>query len=96
MFWDAIASVKGLCTVNVLDGFAAAVVRQLLATGRMEVSPGARAQVVLFVANYLRKEGAGRSLVSATIQALLLCSEVEEVYADDAELKELITDLGLQ
>lgn len=81
--------------MNVLDGFAAAVVRELLATGRMEVTPGAQGQVVLFVANYLRKEGGGRSLVSLTVQALLLCPEVDEVYADDAELKELITDLGL-
>ena len=82
--------------MNVVDGFSVAVVARLVETGRIEIVSGGQAQVTYFVANYLRREGGGRSLVSTTVQALLVCPEVEEVYVDDTELKELITDLGLR
>ena len=82
--------------MDVLEGFSVAVVTQLVETGRIEIVAGGQTRVTYFVANYLRREGAGRSLVSTTVQALLVCPEVEEVYVDDAELKELITDLGLR
>ena len=82
--------------MNVLDGFSVALVTQLVQTGRIEIAQGSLEQVTYFVANYLRKEGSGQSLISTTVQALLVCPEVEELFIDDAEMKELITDLGLR
>lgn len=74
--------------------FSAALVSRLVVTQRLEVSPGAEDQVARFVAGVLGGAGEGASLISTLSGALLGCPQVEELYADEEELKELVSDLG--
>ena len=76
-----------------LVAFASAVVEELIRRERIEVMAGAGQRVAIFLANYLATEGKGRSLISCTVAGLFACDEVMELYADDAELKELMEDL---
>lgn len=77
-----------------LSGFTRIVVGRLLEQGLIEVSEGTKAEVVAWVAARLASPGPTPSLVSTLSRALLSCPHVEELYADDEELKELITDLS--
>ena len=79
-----------------LLGFSVRVVQQLLATGAVELAEqGTEADVVRFVAEHLAASRQGHSLVSRLAEALLACPQVDELYADDDALKELVQDLGL-
>lgn len=57
---------------------------------------GERQVVVAFVAERLGTAGEGRSLISTLGAALVACPEVDELYADDDRLKELVTDMPRQ
>lgn len=75
-----------------LINFTEAIVRTLLERGELELS-GDRDAVVAFVSQNLASGGEGRSLISTFTAALLACPDVEELYADDETLKELVTEL---
>lgn len=74
--------------------FSAVVVRRLLDGERLEVVAGREEEVVRFVADALTDAREGSSLVSTLTRALLASPDVEELYADEDELKELINDMG--
>ncbi len=74
-------------------GFARALLVDLVKRERVEVAPGAFDRVVLYVAGYLAEVREGGSAVSSVVRALLACPDVEEVYADDAEIKLAIQEL---
>ncbi|MEZ4318260.1 MAG: hypothetical protein R3F61_12190 [Myxococcota bacterium] len=76
-----------------LVAFVEAVVGRLLDRGDLEIADGETDAVVHAVAARLGTAGQGESLVSTLSKALLACEAVEELYADDMDLKELITDL---
>lgn len=78
-----------------LYGFAAAVVSRLLDGDRVEIAPGGQERVVRCVADELGAAREGASLISSLSASLLACPEVVELYADDDELKELVSDLGM-
>lgn len=74
--------------------FSAVVVHRLIEGDRLEVSSGREEQVARFVADALTDAREGSSLISTLTKALLASPDVEELYADEDELKELINDLG--
>lgn len=75
--------------------FSVVVVRRLLEGDRLEVAAGQEDLVARFVADALADAKEGSSLVSTLTRALLASPDVEELYADEDELRELINDLGL-
>lgn len=77
-----------------LTNFSAAVVRQLVQRGLLEVAPGREEAVVAHLAAELFAAREGSQLIHTTARALLSAPDVEELYADDAELIELVQDLG--
>lgn len=79
-----------------LIGFTSTVVTHLLAAGLVEIAPDREDHVVAFVADHLAGLRTGHSLISSLVAGLLACPDVEELYADDESLKELITELGLR
>jgi hypothetical protein len=76
-----------------LYGYASALVARLIDLGRMDIAPGRAEAVVLYLADYLHERGRGGSLISQTGIALLACDDVDELYADDDELKDLVETL---
>jgi len=76
-----------------LIGFAQAVVDQLRMRGWAELCEGRAADVVAFVARRLGEAREGSSLISSLERALLACPDVEELYADLDQLKDLVDDL---
>lgn len=76
--------------------FSAVVVRRLIDDQRLEVTLGREEEVARFVADALTRAREGSSLISTLTRALLASPDVEELYADEDELKELINDLGAQ
>lgn len=76
-----------------LQGFAQALVTRLVEVRLLEVRPGREPEVVVHVAERLAAVETG-SLVSEVVRALTRCDAVEELYADDRELMDLIADLG--
>ena len=79
-----------------LLGFSVRVVQQLVERDLLEVRPGGDRAVVQFVSKHLMSSKPGHSLVSRLVQGLVTCPEVIELYADDAIIKELIQDQGLE
>jgi hypothetical protein len=75
-----------------LTQFVAGVVDQMLSTQTLEIRPGSREDVVGFVARKLGAEGL-ISLVTTLTGAFEECADVLEFYPDDADLKDMITDL---
>ncbi len=76
-----------------LLGFSRAVLDALLAAERVELKAGSGEEVVNFVAGRLDAAREGSSLLSSLESALIACPDVEELYADLDELKELVEDL---
>ena len=77
-----------------LQTFAAAVVRQLLADGLLEVRRGDEVAVADFVAAHLGGLKPGAQLVSSINAALIQCPMVDELYADKRQIGDIITGLG--
>jgi hypothetical protein len=80
---------------DLLLAFSLSLVNRLQADGLLSVKPGASERVVQFLADRLADQPELSSLVSASGKALVDCPDVEELFADDEELKEAINDLGL-
>ena len=76
-----------------LTGFVTRVVVALLAGGHLEVVPGSEERVIAFVAGKLSSSSQGSQLIDSLSRALIVCPEVEELFIDDDDLKELITEL---
>ena len=76
-----------------LSGFAEAVVTRLLADGHLEIEAGRTREVIQFVGTQLSGASDGASLISTLSAALIQAEGVVELYVDDVELKELVTDL---
>lgn len=76
-------------------GFAHMVLVRLLARGLIEIRAGREVQTAEFVGQALATAGDYRSLISSLSQAFVVCPEVEELYATDDELRELINDIPL-
>lgn len=76
-----------------LHGFSQALVQRLIQVRLLEVRMGSEDEVVVYVAQRLAAVETG-SLVSELVRALTACDAVEELYADDRELMNLIAELG--
>ena len=77
-----------------LLGFSESFVGRLLADGRLQLVPGAETpEVVTFVAEQLADQEPGQSLIAALAGALEACPAVEEIFADDEELREAANDV---
>jgi hypothetical protein len=78
-----------------LEGFTKAVLSRLLEKQWIEIEPGSEQAVIASVARGL---GGSRdqSLVSLMVHAFIATDEVIELYVDNDQLKELITELGLR
>jgi hypothetical protein len=74
--------------------YAGRLLRALQARGLIDVTVGMEEQIILFVANKLNMPGRTGSLISETSKALIACPFVEELYADDLEIKDLVEELG--
>jgi len=81
-----------LMSTPFLTHFVAGLVDQMLLTQTLEIRRGSREEVVGFVARKLAGEGL-KSLVSTLTRAFEECADVLEFYPEDAELKDMITDL---
>jgi hypothetical protein len=75
-----------------LHSFTEAIVGELIATEGLEISAPAE-EVVTFVAERLGAAGEGKSLISNLVPHLLACPGVDDLYVDDAQLKQMVTDL---
>jgi len=73
-----------------LYAFSTQLVDLLLEREQLVILPGSQSRVAAFLANYLKKHGGGRSLLSTVEQAFFQCGEVEELYADVDTLKGLV------
>jgi len=76
-----------------LHGFAHALVARLVEVRLLEVRAGSESQVVAHVAERLAAVETG-SLVTEIVRALTTCEGVDELYADDREIMDMIADLG--
>ena len=70
------------------------VVRKLCDTGQLEMDQTKIEEVVVSCATRLSEAGMGAQLVDALSKALLASEYVDELYADDAVIKALITEVG--
>jgi len=70
------------------------VVRRLCETGQLEMDQSKLEEVVFACATRLSEAGMGAQLVDALSKALLASEHVVELYADDADIKALITEVG--
>ncbi len=74
--------------------FSGAVVGRLHAEEQLELAHGAsEAEVSAWVAEFLGARAAHTSLISSLARALVACPGVEELYADDEQLRELVNDV---
>lgn len=76
-----------------LMGFAEALVARLLEERELEVKPGKGEAVAAFLARGLAESREGESLISLTSRVLVKCDDVEELWADNDRLKEIVQDL---
>ena len=76
-----------------LSDFSLALVASLVGRDLLEVTKGNERRVVAYLATFLHEKGKGNSLLSTIEKALLTCDEVEEFYADQETLKELVETL---
>ena len=79
---------------NFLHAFAHRIVLELVAAGRLAVAPEDVPSVIEQLKERLTVQRDGQSLINAVSTALLDIPEVDELYADDEELRERINDLG--
>ena len=70
------------------------VVGRLVSESLLDLRGEAQEQVVDHVVGALVQAEAGAQLVSTLIGALLGCPAVEELYATNHQIKELITEFG--
>ncbi len=80
-------------STSLLFGFSRALIARLRAEGLVEIEAGAVSRVEIFLTNYLDTRARGHSLLSSVEAALLACPEVDELYADLDQLKEVAEDL---
>lgn len=79
-----------------LVNFAEALVGRLLASGDLQLQPGASPELLIGeLAEKLNVPAAHRSLVSSVVEAFVASPLVDELFCDDEQLKEHISDLGL-
>lgn len=76
-----------------LVNFASALVARLVETRQLEVVEGSEAAVAEFVAAQLFAARQGSQLIATTSKALVASPHVEELWADDDELKQLVQEL---
>jgi hypothetical protein len=76
-----------------LERFAHALVERLLAEGLLEIREGAEHLVGVALAAHLGGVGEGGQLLTEVDRGLIACADVEELYADLEQLKELVQDL---
>jgi hypothetical protein len=76
-----------------LVGFAEALVARLLANAQLEIQPGTRVGVTLYLADRLAVAPSGTSLLSTVEESLLSCPDVVELYVDREALKEEVEAL---
>ncbi|HHO53516.1 MAG TPA: hypothetical protein ENK18_22265 [Deltaproteobacteria bacterium] len=80
-------------STSFLLGFSQALIARLRADGLVEITEGQIPRVEVYLTNYLDTRARGCSLLSSVEAALLACPEVEELYVDLEQLKELVEDL---
>ena len=78
---------------NYLTHFSLAIIERLIARKQIEIEAGCDKLVATYVAQNLAALGAGTQLISSLTQAIIACPDVIELYADDATIKETITEL---
>lgn len=77
-----------------LLGFSRSVVGQLVASGELTLAGGAvEDDVAGFVAEDLGGRELGSSLISSLTSALVACPAVDELFADDERLREVVNDV---
>lgn len=72
--------------------FAMHLVRRLVAEDLLELRPGSEEDVIAWVADHLGRLQ-HESLIRGVSQALVTCEAVEELWADDDDLKRVIAEL---
>ncbi|MBT3219497.1 MAG: hypothetical protein HN348_10430 [Proteobacteria bacterium] len=80
-------------TTPFLLAFSTAVLLELERQQMVDLN-GATERVAIYVANYLGTEARGGSLISGLSAALISCPEVDELYADNEQIKQIVDDLG--
>lgn len=75
-----------------LLGFTESIVTTLVARDELLLAGDPR-EVVRFVSERLATSGEGTSLISTLAAALVACPAVDELFADDERLKELVTEM---
>ncbi len=78
-----------------LQAFVNRVLHELLKTEQIEIAPGSESKIVAEVGAVLGTARQGSSLISTLVAALIASPHVEELYADNDEIKDMIVDLGL-
>ena len=78
-----------------LEAFVSRVLHDLVRSDRIEIMPNSHDKIVKEVGAVLGKSGTGSSLISTFVTALISNPNVEELYAENDEIKEMIVDLGL-
>lgn len=78
-----------------LTGFASAVVARLVQTEQLEIVAGSEAAVAEFLAARLFAARDGAQLITTTGKALLAAPDVEELWADDDEIKQVVQELHM-
>ena len=77
-----------------IERFVEQVVGRLLELEQIEITPGSAQPLVEGVAARLTHLPEGAQLIASLSRALIESPHVEELYADDTELKEIVGDLG--
>lgn len=80
-------------STSFLLGFSRALIARLSADGLIEIADDQVPRVEVYLTNYLDTRARGHSLLSSVEAALLSCPEVDELYTDLEQLKELVEDL---
>ncbi len=74
-----------------LLAFSDHVVRRLVEDEQLSVREEASTDdVVAYVTDYLANRAQGNSLISSFSKALLSCDDVDELFADDEAIKEVV------
>lgn len=79
---------------DLLNAFAHRLVLELVAAERIAVAPSDVPAVIAQLRERLTVQREGQSLINAVSTALLAIPEVDEVWADDDELRERINEMG--
>lgn len=81
-------------STSFLQGYARALIDELLARELIEIVDGGTDEVVRFVARFMAEHGTNQSAIALTGRALLESPHVEELYADDEALKDAVDALA--